>query len=49
MPISFLAGFFGMNFIDIPFGNPLVLGVALASMMLTPVVMFWWFRRQGWL
>jgi magnesium transporter len=54
MPISFLAGFFGMNF----FGpavrleawtGVLSLGVTLALMVILPVLMYWWMRRRGWL
>lgn len=48
LPISFLAGFFGMNFTDIPFDNALLLWTAIGSMILTPVVMLVWFRMRGW-
>jgi magnesium transporter len=49
MPISFLAGVFGMNFLNIPFDNPALLIGAVASMVALPAFMFWWFRRQGWM
>jgi magnesium transporter len=49
MPISFLAGFFGMNFTDIPFDNPWLLAGAVAVMILTPLGMMLWFRRRGWI
>ncbi len=48
LPISFLAGFFGMNFADIPFDSVLLLWAAIASMIITPVVMLVWFRLRGW-
>lgn len=56
MPISFLAGFFGMNFFvpEQPF--PLSLWVTLPVyipvfiiFVVAPVLMFWWFRRRGWM
>ena len=54
MPISFAAGFFGMNFFQ-PIENPLkawtsnpVFVLALVVMFLTPVGMYLWIRRRGW-
>ena len=49
MPISFMAGFFGMNFIGIPFDRSWLLAGAMVMMGITPVLMFLWFKRQGWL
>ncbi len=55
MPISFAAGFFGMNFFQ-PIEDPLKVWtagpafiVAAAAMFLTPVGMFLWIRRRGWM
>lgn len=54
MPLSFLAAFFGMNFfgLNVPltdaFGGPM-LTIALVLMVLTPVLLFVWIRRRGWL
>ncbi|MGI6207870.1 MAG: magnesium/cobalt transporter CorA [Anaerolineae bacterium] len=54
MPISFLTGFFGMNF----FGPVAPLGewtggtafvLAIALIVLTPVAMFLWMRRRAWM
>ena len=47
---SLLAGVWGMNFDDMPeldwrFGYP----IALATMVLTSVALWWQFRRTGWL
>jgi len=54
LPISFLAGFFGMNFfgpsIEVtasPVGRILVGGVA-ALMAATPAAMYLWMRRRRW-
>lgn len=49
MPISFLSGFFGMNFTRLPFDSPILLGATLSVMILTPIVMLLWFRHRGWL
>jgi magnesium transporter len=54
MPISFATGFFGMNFFQsvAPLqawtDKPAFL-LAVAVMILTPVSMFLWIRRQGWM
>jgi magnesium transporter len=54
MPLSFLAGFFGMNFFQ-PL-TPLdawtsrtAFALMLVAMLLSPVVMAIWMRRRGWL
>jgi magnesium transporter len=49
MPISFVVGFFGMNFSGLPFNNPWLLAGALGMIVMTPLVMFYWFKRRGWL
>ncbi len=49
LPISFLAGFFGMNFEWLPFPTLWFLIVGLASMSLVPLIMWWWIKRQGWI
>ena len=50
LPISFIAGVYGMNFeampeLRSPWGYPAV----LAAMALTVAGLLWWFRRRGWL
>ena len=54
MPITFITGFFGMNYFQArqPYtawteGN--VLTFTLLLMATTPFVMFWWMRRRGWM
>jgi magnesium transporter len=49
MPISFLSGFFGMNFMSIPFDQPLLLVLAVSVMIASPVAMLIFFRRKGWM
>jgi len=49
MPISFLVGFFGMNFSALPFNSPWLLAVASGAIVLTPLLMLYWFRQRGWL
>jgi magnesium transporter len=54
MPISFLAGFFGMNFfrpvapLD-GWTSTLALVLALVVMLLVPLGMYLWIRRRGWM
>ena len=50
MPLSFLAGLYGMNFkympeLDNPYGYPIVIGV----MVLVIISMFFYFRNKKWL
>ncbi|PWH15125.1 MAG: magnesium and cobalt transport protein CorA [Anaerolineae bacterium] len=54
MPISFITGFFGMNFFA-PVEGLLQTWTGLAFFVitlliltLTPLVMFWWVKRRGW-
>ncbi len=49
MPLSFLAGFFGMNFTSIPFDRAWLLVLTLAVMAGLPVAMLLLFARRGWL
>jgi len=54
MPLSFLTGFFGMNFFQavIPlevWTGKLVFGLVLAGMLGIPVVMYLWMRRRNWM
>jgi magnesium transporter len=55
MPISFAAGFFGMNFFQ-PTEDPLktwssspIFVLTLLGMFLTPLGIYLWIRRRGWM
>lgn len=56
MPLSFLTGFFGMNFfgglIEVHAGAPwshwLFFGLVVISMVALPVILFWYIRKRGW-
>jgi magnesium transporter len=48
LPISFIAGFFGMNFTWLPFPSLTFLLIGLAFMITVPLITWWWFKRQGW-
>jgi len=54
MPLSFLVGFFGMNFFESAaplqsWTSRTAFAVLLAAMILSPLVMAVWMRRRGWL
>jgi hypothetical protein len=49
MPISFVVGFFGMNFSGLPFDSPWLLAGGLVMIVVTPLLMLYWFKRRGWL
>ncbi len=53
MPISFIAGFFGMNFFEpvahlVGWTGKAALSATLTLMLLLPGAMFLWMRRRGW-
>jgi magnesium transporter len=49
MPLSFLTGFFGMNFTTIPFESPWLFAAALVATGALPAFMIVAFLRRGWL
>jgi len=49
MPLSFLTGFFGMNFTTIPFDRLWLLAAAVTVMGMLPLLMIVVFLRRGWL
>ncbi len=48
MPVSFLVGFGGMNFKQLPFDNPAVFDMMMALIVLVPTAMLIWFWRSKW-
>lgn len=50
LPLTFIAGVYGMNFERMPeLKNPYGYPAALALMALTALIVFLWFRKRGWL
>ncbi len=48
MPVSFLVGFGGMNFQQLPFDNPTAFAIMMGLLVLMPTVMLIWFWRSKW-
>jgi magnesium transporter len=54
MPLSFLVGFFGMNFFEVTrripaWTGPTAFVVVLCVLVLTPTAMYLWMRRRAWM
>jgi magnesium transporter len=49
MPISFVVGFFGMNFEGLPFTNRWLMVGVVGMVLVTPLLMLYWFTLRGWL
>lgn len=49
LPLTFITGFFGQNFADMPFKNAGLFWGMLGVTVLLPVGLLYWFRRKGWL
>lgn len=49
IPITFIAGFYGMNLMMPEFRSPFAYPVVILVMILTVIGMFVWFRRKKWL
>lgn len=45
LPMSFIVGFFGQNFVDLPYDSGLWLAIMLASLVVVPAGLMEWFRR----
>jgi magnesium transporter len=49
MPLTFITGFFGMNFAAMPFTWNWLLWTTMAAMVITPLAMLVWFFSKGWI
>jgi magnesium transporter len=48
MPLSFLVGFWGQNFQQLPFDRPQFFILSLVAIATVPAIMLLWFRLRGW-
>jgi magnesium transporter len=48
MPISFLVGFGGMNFQQLPFGQPIAFMIMLTLLVAVPLGMLIWYHKSKW-
>jgi len=48
MPISFIVGFAGMNFQQLPFNNPIAFAIVIALLIIFPLAMLIWYARSKW-
>ncbi|MFB5652533.1 magnesium/cobalt transporter CorA [Leptospira wolffii] len=48
MPLTFLTGFFGMNFIALPYSNKYALVASIGMILAIPVGMMLYFRSKKW-
>jgi magnesium transporter len=49
MPLSVITGLGGVNFEHMPFKSPVAFGILLASLLLVPVGMWFWFKNRKWM
>ncbi len=49
LPLTFVTGFFGMNFEHLPFASDALMWAGIGSCLLLPSVMLLWFRRSRWI
>ena len=49
MPITFITGFFGMNFAIMPYSWSWLFWTSMVIMAITPLVMLIWFIKSGWI
>jgi magnesium transporter len=49
LPLTFITGFFGMNFVQIDWGNHALFRTVVLAVLLLPVGMLAWFARKDWL
>jgi magnesium transporter len=46
LPLGFLVGFWGQNFEHLPFSSDTIFWLSMASMVVVPVALLYWFKRN---
>jgi magnesium transporter len=49
LPLTFVTGFFGMNFEHLPFASDALMWAGITGCVALPTAMLLWFRRSGWI
>ena len=49
LPLSFIVGFWGQNFRDLPIGSHMQFWIMMGMIFSFPVGLLWWFKAKGWL
>ncbi len=49
LPLTFITGFFGMNFQGLPMDSAALMWGAIGIMLAIPPILLLWFKRSGWL
>ncbi|HEX5657758.1 MAG TPA: magnesium/cobalt transporter CorA [Polyangiales bacterium] len=48
MPLTFITGFFGQNFEHLPFGSDALMYAMVASCLVLPGALIFWFKKKHW-
>ena len=49
LPLTFVTGFFGMNFEHLPFASDALMWAGIGACLILPAAMLYWFRSNRWI